>query len=293
MKSIFQLFGITTNFSRFIEVNDLDFPKIDPVSKSDTEICLLFLSTKKDFETLGASITTAIASLSNFSIRNISLIVPDHEVDTVPNEVQLINNLDIQAESRFITDVQKEKIERTFGARKGWALQQILKFAYIMESEAVGVLVVDSDTLLTSKREWLSKDRGQVLTPTWEYHQPYYNFLRLLGFDYGIPKYTFVAHHMLIQPFFYREAIAKTQIVDVNTLIEFLADHYYGNEASPFSIDYELYAQYVFANYPSKVRLQKWANIHSPMSYSDYASNNMIREQYSQKYASISFHSYS
>ena len=83
-----------------------------------------------------------------------------------------------------------------------------------------------------------------------------------------------------------REARDFMSWKNTDSMIDDLIQFYDGSDPSPFSIDFELYAQYLMKKHPDKVVLAKWANkafsrrLSSPM--------NLINLDF----ASISLHDY-
>jgi hypothetical protein len=73
---------------------------------------------------------------------------------------------------------------------------------------------------------------------------------------------------------------------DLNDVIEDLFSKCEKNELSPFCIEYELYAQFMFKFYADKIRFTKWANIAQVRT--DVNQKPIRNEMYS----SISFHDY-
>lgn len=255
---------------------------------------ILFVSTEKDFSILPNSISAAVRSTSHHSEVKVVVIVPDKEVSLAKEQItNLIDGIEIQAESNYITEEQLESIRQRFKSRAGWVIQQILKVEYVSRSTAPGVLVVDSDTILLSKREWLTEDLRQILCPSWEWHEPYYAFLVRLGFDRRNLKHSFIAHHMLMQPKYMREARAFVAWQETDVLIRYLIDNADSNQSSPFCVEFELYAQFMLANYPEKVAVVKWSNIGIPRNALDIQSQvDMIQAELKDKFASVSLHSY-
>ena len=180
-----------------------------------------------------------------------------------------------------------------FGVRGGWVLQQVLKLEYARNSPSAGVLIIDADTVLIKNRAWLNSDGIQALMPSWEYHRPYFNFLSTLTPFKSLapfsPKFSFISHHMLMQPNMVREIYRACGWDGPKTLVHFICQLSNTESQSPISIDYELYGQYLLLNHPEKVNLVKWAN--TSASYKGNISIELLKQSYSQ-FASVSLHSY-
>jgi hypothetical protein len=294
------LFQLLRNQHRKISLQQFSFANNLPAGNDPStdalfpNIEILFVSTEKDFSILPNSILAAVRSTSHHRGVKIVVIVPDKEILRAKEQIaNLIDGIEIQAESKYISEEQFVSIRKRFKSRAGWVIQQILKVEYVSRSIAPGVLVVDSDTILLAKREWLTEDLRQILCPSWEWHEPYYAFLTLLGFDRRNLKHSFISHHMLMQPKYMREARAFVSWEETDDLIRYLIANADPNESSPFCIEFELYAQFMLMNHPEKVMVVKWSNIGIPRNALDIRGQvDLIQAESKGKFASVSFHSY-
>ncbi len=266
-----------------------------PKGWTSAKIQLLFISTKKDFKTLSASIRYAIDSLQNFDLREISIYVPENQVLECKRIFQSTHpQLIIRSEFHLINRELWESLHNHFESRGGWVLQQILKVAGALHSSMDYTLIVDSDTLILRQRNWIPDGKSCVLTPSDEFTPDYYLFLQELGIGSKVPVHTFVSHHMLIEKKFLIAALACIGVSSVSDLVSICLTRANKDSFSPLCVDYELYAQFMIQNHPEKIQLEKWANVGLPAKYFDYFN----RKKYPLKilsrfYDSISFHSWS
>ena len=76
-----------------------------------------------------------------------------------------------------------------------------------------------------------------------------------------MPDFSFVPHHM----FYVVEEFKKMHLAIGNfsptQFAQKIKEVSSPNTQSPFCIDYEMYGQYLYANYREKVALGRWANI--------------------------------
>lgn len=283
------------DLERFFRVNRLKIPKIQAIPNAAT-LELLYVATIKDFEVLALTIPTTLDSMSNFRISRISIIVPDEHLETLMSSIpKLPVEINLILESSLISAVEAQKLKEHFANRYGWVLQQVLKILFVSQSDSDGVLVVDADTALLCQRNWLDSGGKQVLTPTWEFHPPYYKFLEYHNLIEGVPGLTFVSHHMIFQPHVMNEIFVFLGWFTNLDIVKSLTSLSLEQENSPFSIDYELYAQYLYRFYPEKVSLEKWGNLESLRTLNHESVKDFIRcviANSQGKYASVSFHSY-
>lgn len=270
---------------RLIETSIIPEAKVLESKHIKTSVEILFVCTGKDLVVLPAAISAAMSATSSHDITKITVVVPPNIVNEVKNScVHLGSALEVVSEESLIPHHIFNKLNACFYERAGWVYQQLLKIEYVSNSKADGVLVCDADTLLIQPRMWLNSDGQQILTPTWEWHPSYYEFLSKFGLTPLRPMYTFVPHHMLMQPVFMIAARELLQWGSIENAVDCLISNRKEQDPSPFSIDYELYAQYLFKFHPEKVILSKWSNL--ALVRNDQNLNTAL----SGKYNSVSFH---
>ena len=296
LHSIVRLFKLTgfSKYLRYLELSYFPFNPYDSRDQIGPPIEVLFVTTQKDFQVLRNAISFALEATTAHIKVDIVIIVPDHEVDLCRSTLGDFPSLiSIIPESQYIDEMMRLTIRARFKNRAGWVIQQILKDLYVLSSKSLGVLIIDSDTLLLEKRLWVNNSGQQILLPTWEYHLPYYRFLARRGICKNWPKYTFVSHHMLMQPRILREAFVSAGWKSKEDLLESLVSQSEIEEQSPFCIEYELYGQFIYRNYPHLVKLEKWSNIGRSRDEIDFERIAiLIEREYRGKYASLSLHSY-
>ena len=218
------------------------------------------------------------------SINTIQVVGPTATIAAIKSEVDsqvvLVNENDLLGSTII------DSIGQHFPSRRNWVLQQVVKVASVLTSKSRGVLVLDADTILLSPRTWVTSDGRQILTPTIEWHQPYYEFLNRLSRGYWrAPKYSFVPHHMLMQPDIMALILTSLGITGIQGLVSALGQESEYDVESMFCIEYELYAQGLLNLRPELAVLAKWSNHNVPRTKSTPT------DKYS-KYMSISQHHY-
>ncbi len=290
----FRFPGNRINVSLFSSANNLSAGAAPCAGGDYPAIEILFVTTKKDFEVLVHSIRAAQESTIHHLRSTTAVIVPDVEYGEASKLLsQGFADVRVLRESDFLTFEQMSRIRNRFGERSGWVIQQLLKVEYVSRSQQMGVLIVDSDTLLLNPRIWLDKSGRQLLSPSWEWHQPYYDFLENAGFEVGSLNQSFVSHHMLMQPQHMRNARLFLGWQDLDFLIEYLILKSNPHAQSPFCIEYELYAQYMLKFHPEKITLAKWSNIGISREARQLDTQiRFIKSSLSSKFASVSLHGY-
>ena len=278
---------------RLVYVSNFEFGCCPNQNEQYPPIEILFVSTAKDLEILPAAIEHALKATLHHDEVKVIVIVPKPDFLMVSSTLSHLRNVEVIQESDQIEDDYIQLLKSKFGWRSGWVLQQLLKVTWVFNSTAPGVLIVDSDTLLLCPRVWFNGMGRQLLTPTWEYHLPYFDFLNRIAGLPKRPKSSFVPHHMLMQPKFLREAINLSSVNDLRGLKNRIMDDEFGSEVSPFCIEYEFYAQHMMSNHPELIQLRRWSNTGFSRSGLDSLEKiQAIADEQSESFASISFHSY-
>jgi hypothetical protein len=264
--------------------------------KSLIPIEILVVATKKDFDILPYAIQFAINNSQN-QIFKVTIICPAVDISEIyENYLQSVLpkvKIIFLSEEDVVPIRIRESLKKNFKLNSGWVLQQFLTVEHCLKSQARGILVVNADTILLRPQSWLDDKNNQILMPSFEFHQPYYDFLnRAFNFD-KTPRYTFVSHHMLIQPLFLREIFGKLGIDNLEYLFSSVMKFEIKDEASPVCLEFELYAQGLMKFFPNLVSLVKFSNI--SVEREAILGKNIkleILETYRRVYNSVSAHSY-
>ena len=288
---IFPFFGSVSksHVMRYLKSN-LNYSVSKSIDRDGSPIELLFVVARKDAKFLSSSIKGAFESTRCHKIISVTVICPSKDLEFIHEITDPIKEpIRVVAEDDVIEQVYLSRIKDTFGSRSGWVLQQLLKIYYAKNSESPGILLIDADTVLLKNRVWLDSNSVQILMPTWEHHTPYYDFLRSNSYKLGDDTFSYVSHHMLIQPKILREMLVSYGLDKLDMTLDILSK-FSSSGNSPFSIDYEMYAQYLIAVHPTLVRYEKWANF-SVNNLSGKDLDNLLKI-WKKRYNSISAHSY-
>jgi hypothetical protein len=296
MYSLFKGRVYRKNLFRSFRINRL--PLYTVTSKHSISIPVIELiinSERKDFKNLSDAIMYAVTNSIN-PIGKTTVAVPTDQVKECREFLSGIvetYSIEVLSEDLFLTDEIREKLRNAFGKRYGWALQQFLTIDRVLKSEFIGVLQVNSDTILLRPTQWLDNEGRQPIFVSTEYHLPYYVFLNKLNGDFPIHTDSHITHHMLFQPDMFKEILKKSRIETLDDLVDFTVRNAEIDEASPICVEFELYALGALKYFPEKITLAKFGNINYPRQ----ANSNSIEfrlelEELAKKYNSISAHSY-
>jgi len=261
----------------------------------DKSIELVIVSTSKDFDILPESIHYAFRALRPYKVTSARVIVPSRDVAACKRlsmntecQVEIVDENDLISQRHF------EKLTEVFGGRNTWVLQQLLKVQAVLTSKSDAVLILDSDTVLLRRRPWFSTTGDQILMPSMEYNESYYQFLNKLGISELVPKYSFITHHMLMQPKILSNILNSLALLDIDSFITYICRNADTKVQSPICIEYELYGQYLYSAECTGYFLERWSNI----SISRRHSSAILKSKFAKFilrtfYNSVSFHSWS
>ena len=261
----------------------------------EKSIELVVVSTAKDFDILPHSVKHALNALSKYKYGGVRIIVPERDViqcrELFHNSGRKISIID---ENTFISKNQFEILSNTFGDRDTWVLQQLLKVQAVISSKSDAVLILDSDTILLRKRPWFDQEAKQILTPSTEFNPAYYLFLNKMILTPVIPNYTYVSHHMIMQPNVFKQILKSLDLIKTEDLINYCCINSDKTVQSPICIEYELYAQFLALKKDQMAFHANWSNVTIPKTYSRIILNSkVLRIFITRLYNSISFHSWS
>lgn len=277
----------------FIGANSIKRAKLSPAEAE--KISIVCVVTDKDFATLPQVLYYAIKAVGPENLIKIQLIVPERYQLEVSNLLCDFSAtiIEIFNDEKIIPIDKINLVRACFGAKSSWVIQQLLKFEAVRKLNS-NCLIVDADTLIINDKYLRVVNGVQPLTPTEEFHKPYYQFLSKISDFFQGSLNSFVPHHMIIQKDVFDDMCDSFRIKNLDSLIQICIDNADFSEDSPFSIDYELYAQYIFKKYPHRYALLKWSNISiASARFKAYSQNKLRLILLRRLYNSISFHSWS
>lgn len=185
-----------------------------------------------------------------------------------------------------------EELELRFGRgdrNAGWVTQQLIKLSAAMQSESTASLILDSDTILLTKKTWYTENHRQLLQVANEYHS---DFMKHVKMFFGVPKklrLSFVTHHQLMQ----RDVVRQMFPEGAQSLLE-----WWKSSTDPIGRDlgdYEAYGSYLVHHYPERVAFGSFGNLFSPhltKFMADLESSGSSAADLIPDYCSVSFHSW-
>jgi hypothetical protein len=280
--------GFVRIFPRVVRALNLSAETL-PQEKNLPVISLVVACVEKDLYLLPQVLSNCINHSDN-PISHISVIIPSN--CTIEENVFLSLGVSIRFinEDNIISEALRIRLRERFKDRYGWVLQQLLTITYVMESKEAGVLVINADTLILRPQVWLLENEVQVLMESYEYHKPYYDFLRRFSLDEKKFKATHITHHMLMQPKYLRLIYSEFIHEDFTNLeyfVEQIIKFSNPRESSPICVEFELYALGMRTRFESKVRMRKFGNISvDKQTYSESSAKSF------EQLNSVSLHSY-
>ena len=273
-----RVFNIHTLDYRLRKLLSLTQPS-DPLSKQSLPtIDIAIPCHEKDFRLLGLVIQGALATVRN-PIGKITLVTPARWVPELRAKYPWCTIL--SDESVLNVDITEAINEFVPRHRKGWVVQQILKFLVVLRSEVSATLVVDADTVLVKSRVWLDRSGVQILCVAEEYHPTYkVHQEKVLGL--GENLLSFVTHHQLMK----KVSVQALFGIDGGGILKWLKEANF--EENSCISEYDTYGEWVVTHESNKIVFAKWNNLSiksnlSSISYMD------LSEKY-KKFHSVSNH---
>ena len=283
---------------RVREILDASTP-VNPIKWSPDlpAIELAIPSTLKDLPYLKLVIQSAIKNSHN-PIRLVRVVVPSSEIEqfrlTLGGGVEG-TTLQVIDEEQLLGNLLEICNEVAPLNRRGWLIQQVLKYLCVLTSKSAGVLIMDSDTVLTTPRTWLDEDGTQMLMISYEYHLPYQlHFLKFkmaLDTSSGAPKsprVSYVTHHQIMQPDLLREMLGGELNWEAGLRAWISAIDF--QTQSP-ACEYHCYGTYLALAKTHRYKLARWGNIAMQRSQFQGLSLNRSRGRFGNV-CSISVHAY-
>jgi len=212
------------------------------------DISVGILCHPKDLKILEICIEGAISNIED-KLSQIIIVSPQEiDLQNFNFGIPIVNILD----SDLLDEHLLEKIRIKFGSSQfTWVLQQILKIRLALQLDVNRVLILDSDTVLTSPRQF-TNGSTQVLSISYEYHSQYVNHYKKFKPSHQELGVSFVTHHQLWQ----KDVIAS--IWGGDGLVQWLdaADPTHPNSIS----EYHTYGTYLVNECPSRVIWARWGN---------------------------------
>lgn len=233
----------------------VDFFQIhNPLESYDElpEIEILIPCTSKDFEMLSFSISSVVTN-SNNPISKVTLVTPTKDFQEAKSgfpELEILSDEEVLSSS-LISEVKKTVPDD----RWGWTIQQLIKVAFARASKSKGVLIWDSDTILTLPTTWLTSSGKQLMMFSHEYHLPYVknteDFWGEQGASVGM---SFVTHHQLMKPTILIEMFPDDEI----SIAQWIKSCDW-ESGSAFS-EYHSYGTWLSNTYPDDFSMGVWGN---------------------------------
>jgi len=221
------------------------------------------------------------------NIENIYVVAPANEEKLIEYCTQ--NNLIFIDETKVL-GYGKNVIKYTHKEfdRSGWLFQQLLKLSGEKIVKNNKYIIVDSDTLLIHKHQFLDNERSVFFQST-EWNEPYFRSFKNL-FGYEAPHHLSLTSHMMI----FDTSMLKEMKKEIEEKHHVSWDKAYINVcdktvASGIS-DYDTYAQWMIYNYPDKVYLKPFYN--KSLNRNDFNMCDLPKNKFGGECNTISLHSY-
>jgi len=250
------------------------------------QIDILVPCDPRDFELLRPVIDSALENVLN-PVFSVHVVVPDRELEGA-RSLDIEGNL-LGEEALLPESLKSAVTGAQHTNRRGWLMQQVVKFFFTWQSQARGVLVLDADTVLLRPRAFLSDSGKQLLSFSHEYVPRYEDHAgRVWGPRARHKGFSYVTHHQLMQPWIVREMFPR-----VSDMVDWVCSS--ANVGKSDVSEYHSYGRWLSDQHPELVALARWENkstprsLLTPLDSGDF--QDRIRAMFPQ-YFSASLHAY-
>jgi Family of unknown function (DUF6492) len=280
------------NIVRYLSATRIENDPLE-VETSLPPIEVLLMAKAADLELLELAIAGVWNQSAN-EVSRVNVVVPEKDFEQISLRCANFElPITVINENQLIDEKIRNLIIRNRPDRYGWILQQVIAAKWLLTTESKFILLLDVDTVLVRKKIWVNASGVQLLMPTFEYNPEYYKFFEYKSALYKQKKRSFVSHHLLVDTDIFREIFQRFWSERLDYALEDAFNFSSANEYSPFDLKFEIYSYYLFAKFPHRVALCKWANYAESRQVSRGMDYETLTKEFAQEYNSVSFHHYS
>lgn len=225
----------------------------------------LWLVHPKDFALLPHSVEAVVQHSLN-PLAQVTVISPDPDgareaLSGVTKKTASPMNVVFHADEDYLDPMSVASLDSHFGSSAGWAKQQIIKILAVTGSGFNPTLIMDSDTVLLQDKVWLFPDSRQLMYSREFCNLSYFTFLDTWGYKQVDTTKSFVTHHQIVRSDRMKEALGEhLGEADAATLTRAVITAASTLGLTRFSLDYELYGQYMNLNHRRELVMDKYSN---------------------------------
>lgn len=230
-----------------------------PLKQQPLHLEIYIFTAKKDLELLDLSIHGAIQSCLN-RIASLTVVAPsgiELDVDKVFQKCDKRLNIKFLSDEQLLARFELEDLEFVRTNIK----MEILKVLATLHSKSEAVLLIDGDTVILRKLNWITSQKQVVLvaqeyTPEHvSFDKKYLNLKRLSGLG-------FVTHHQVVRRSHILELISeKNGLLNFVNCFQSAASDFYSLSGFDFPSEWQLFGDFLLSRYPDKAVLTPFKNL--------------------------------
>lgn len=256
----------------------------------------LWVVRPKDFSLLPHSLKAVIQHSLN-PLSHVTVISPDsvgarEALAGVMEKIASSTSVVFHTDEDYLDPVSVDLLDSHFGSSAGWAKQQIIKTLAVARDGPNPTLIMDSDTVLLQDKVWLFPDSRQLMYSRAFCNPDYFTFLNAWGYEQVDTTKSFVTHHQIVNSNRTKEALQqRLGGADPANLTRAVITAATTLDLTRFSLDYELYGQFMNAHHRSELVMDKYSNSDLPRPQGDRAVQELIASLRAKgDFNSASFH---
>ncbi len=270
---------------KFSEKLNIEFKETITAQKSNRRIEIIIPCIDKDSDVLPMVIDSARKFILH-PISKINIISPQNSSKI--KQICVEKDCIFTDENTLLPFASKDIDYTVKGINlAGWLYQQFLKMAWCDFSEEKYYLTLDSDTVFIRPMSFEYNNKT-LLEYTDEYHRPYFDTLKKLGFSTYSPV-SFIAHHMLFNKTIMQDLLKEIESKNNTIWYDAIQQKLDKNIHSGFS-EFETYGRFLIEYHPKEIILEYWFN--KSINSNEFSTIESLIEEYKNQYKTLSFHSW-
>ncbi len=186
--------------------------------------------------------------------------------------------------------------------RSGWLLQQLIILSADFFVEKENYFVINSDTVLINKHNFITADEKFIFTQSPGYYKPFFDAFSYIFKTKALNKFSTICHMMIFNNKILKEMRTEIENIHHKKWDEVIISTKNLNEKEKFCFsEFETYPNWLLMRHPDLVKLKIFYNkvagrtlLDFPKSLGEINIENFdnLKRKYGHKYNSVSFHSY-
>jgi hypothetical protein len=229
------------------------------LKQAPLDVEIFVFTAKKDLELLELSIFGAIQSCVN-RVHLLTVVAPltlESEVQKVFQKLGPVLKMKFLSDEELLAQYELDDFEFVRPNIK----MEVIKILAALYSSIDAVLLIDGDTILLKRRNWITSDK-QVVMVAQEYTPEHVNFDKKCLNSSKLSGLGFVTHHQVIRRSHLVGLISESgELIDFVNVFNSAASDFYLRSGTDFPSEWQLFGDYLLNRHLNKVALTSFKNL--------------------------------